>query len=119
MKKLIILTACLVGVVLAPALVSGSAGAVVNPCVANPTAPGCKKQDQVNTVLDNIIDVMIYGAGITSVAGIIYGAVLYTTSAGAADKVSKAKNAIMYSVIGLVVAILAFSIVNFVLKAIK
>ena len=46
---------------------------------------------------------------------IIYGGFMYTTSAGDSNKVTKAKNAIMYGIIGLVVAMLAFAIVNFVI----
>ena len=43
---------------------------------------------------------------------------MYTTSAGDQAKVKKAKDTIMNGVIGLVVAFLAFAIVNFVLSAI-
>lgn len=46
---------------------------------------------------------------------IVYGGFQYTASAGDANKITKAKNTILYGVIGLVIAILAFAIVNFVL----
>ena len=46
---------------------------------------------------------------------LIWGGILYTTSAGDSNKVTTAKNTIMYAVIGLVIAIFAYAIVNFVL----
>lgn len=66
--------------------------------------------------LSTIINVVIGVVGFLAVVMIIYGGVQYTTSAGAADKVKSAKDTIMYGIIGLVVALLAFAIVNFVLK---
>ena len=50
---------------------------------------------------------------------IIYGAITYVTSAGASDKTKKARNTIIYSVIGLAVSILAFALVNFVVNSLN
>jgi hypothetical protein len=50
---------------------------------------------------------------------IILGALRYVISAGDASKITQAKNTILYAVIGLVVALLAFAIVNFVLTSFK
>ena len=52
--------------------------------------------------------------GIVSVIMIIYSGLQLVISAGDTAKVTKAKNTIIYSVIGLAVAILAYAIVNFV-----
>lgn len=65
--------------------------------------------------LNTIINVVIGVVGFIAVVMIILGGVQYTTSAGDTAKVTKAKNTIMYGVIGLVIALLAFAIVNFVL----
>ena len=51
-----------------------------------------------------------------AVAFIIFGGFQYTTSAGDPGKVKKAKDTILYGIIGLVVAMLAYAIVNFVLS---
>lgn len=67
------------------------------------------------STLNTIINVIIGIVGFLAVVMIIYGGIQYTTSAGAADKVKSAKDTIMYGIIGLVVALLAFAIVNFVL----
>jgi hypothetical protein len=47
---------------------------------------------------------------------IIVGGIRYVTSAGDSSKVKAAKDTIMYSVVGLAIAILAYAIVNFVIR---
>ena len=73
-------------------------------------------QNNLMQTLNTIINVVIGLVGFLAVVMVIYGGVQYTMSAGAADKVKSAKDTIMYGIIGLVVAILAFAIVNFVLS---
>ena len=75
-------------------------------------------QNNLMDVLNTIINVIIGVVGFLAVAMIIYGGIQYTTSAGAADKVKSAKDTIMYGIIGLIVALLAFAIVNFVLNSV-
>lgn len=70
----------------------------------------------IPTIL-NIIQVTIGVLALVAVIVIIFAGVQYTTSAGDAGKVKKAKDSILYGIIGLVIAILAFAIVNFVLSS--
>ena len=65
--------------------------------------------------LQAIVNVVLGVIGFVAVVYIVIGGVQYATSAGDTGKITKAKNTIMYAVIGLVVALLAFAIVNFVL----
>ena len=74
-----------------------------------------KEDDSLMKRVQVIINVILSVLGIVTVIMIILGGVQYTTSAGDPAKVTKAKNTIMYGVIGLVIALLAFAIVNFVL----
>ncbi|MBQ6355085.1 hypothetical protein IJJ18_01520 [Candidatus Saccharibacteria bacterium] len=67
------------------------------------------------TTITTIINVALGVIGLIAVVMIILGGVQYTTSSGDAAKVKKAKDTILYGIIGLVVALLAFAIVNFVL----
>lgn len=67
----------------------------------------------------NILNVVIGVLGIVAVIVIIIGGIQYMTSTGDAGKVKKAKDTILYGVIGLVVVILAFAIVNFVIANIN
>ena len=50
---------------------------------------------------------------------IIIGGITMMTSQGSPDKVKKARNAIIYALVGLVIALLAFAITSFILRATK
>lgn len=65
--------------------------------------------------ITGIINGIIAALGIVAVVIIIIGGVSYMTSSGDASKVKKAKDTILYGVIGLVICVLAFAIVNFVI----
>ena len=67
--------------------------------------------------ITNILNYIIGVLGIIAVIVIIVGGVQYMTSSGDAGKVKKAKDTILYGVIGLVICVLAFAIVNFVIGA--
>ena len=69
-------------------------------------------------VVSTITNIMLFIIGALSVVMIIWGGIRYTISGGSSSAVSAAKNTIMYALIGLVIAFLAFAIVNFVLGAI-
>lgn len=64
----------------------------------------------------NIINAIIGVLGLVAVVIIIVGGIQYMTSTGDAGKVKKAKDTILYGVIGLVICVLAFAIVNFVIS---
>jgi len=66
-------------------------------------------------VLSNIVNTLIFVAGIVSVIVIIIGGFRYTTSQGNDKSVTAAKDTILYAVVGLVISILSYAIVNFVL----
>lgn len=72
------------------------------------------KNDLMGT-LTTIINVIVGMVGFVAVAMIVMGGISYATSQGDAAKTKKAMNTILYGVVGLVVALLAFAIVNFVL----
>ena len=64
----------------------------------------------------NITNVLLLIIGIVSVIMIIIGGIRYAVSGGDEKGVSGAKDTILYAVIGLIVAVLAYAIVNFVLS---
>ena len=49
---------------------------------------------------------------------LIFGGLRYVVSGGDSKKVTDAKNTVLYAIIGLIIAILSYAIVNFVLNAI-
>lgn len=74
------------------------------------------EQTNLMGVLNVVINVVLGVVGFVAVAMIIMGGISYTTSQGDAAKTTKARNTILYGVVGLVIALLAFAIVNFVLS---
>lgn len=65
-------------------------------------------------LFQGISNILIFLVGAIAVIVIIFGGLRYVTSTGDAARVKQAKDTILYGVIGLVIAILAFAIVNFV-----
>ncbi|MDO4752878.1 MAG: pilin [Candidatus Saccharibacteria bacterium] len=71
--------------------------------------------DSLQNTIIAIINAVVGVLALVCVIVIIIGGVNYMTSSGDAGKVKKAKDTILYGVIGLVVCVLAFAIVNFVI----
>lgn len=81
----------------------------------NPIGNETIDPSQGNGVLINIINGVIGSLGIVAVIVVVIGGILYMTSSGDSTKVKKAKDTILYGIIGLVICALAFAIVNFVI----
>lgn len=64
----------------------------------------------------NIINTLIFIVGAVAVLMLIIGAIRFTLSAGDENAVKGARNTMLYAIVGIVVAFLAFAIVNFVLE---
>ena len=64
--------------------------------------------------IKTVIDILLFIIGAVAVIMIILGGIRYVLSNGDSSQISGAKNTILYAVIGLVVALLAYAIVNFV-----
>lgn len=77
---------------------------------------GGNNENSLMSTLSVIINVILGVVGFIAVVMIIIGGISFVTSQGDTSKVAKARNTILYGVVGLVVAILAFAIVNFVLS---
>ena len=77
------------------------------------------KDVSIDNVFKLVVNILLFVIGALCVIMLIFGGIRYTTSAGNSSSVTAAKNTIMYALIGLVVAFLAFAIVNWVLGAIS
>ena len=64
-----------------------------------------------------ITNVLLFIIGAISVIMLIIGGIRYVVSGGDSSAVTSAKNTILYAVIGIVVAILAYAMVNFVITS--
>lgn len=74
----------------------------------------CKRDGQLSKFIQQIINILLFIIGSIAVLMIIIGGLRYVLSAGDQNAVTGAKNTILYAVVGLIVAIMAFAIVNFV-----
>lgn len=82
-------------------------------------AAGCNVDEGKSAMpaVSYLVNVALSVVGIIAVGVIIYGAVTYIISTGDAAKLNRAKNSILYGVVGLVVAMLAYTIVYFVTRS--
>lgn len=71
-----------------------------------------------NSFWTRIINAMLFLIVSLAVVMIVIGGFRYVTSGGDTGAVTSAKNTILYSIIGIVVAAAAYGIVNFVLSAV-
>ena len=69
-------------------------------------------------IITTITNTMLFLVGALAVIMVIFGGFRYVTSAGNSSSVTAAKNTILYAIIGLVVAFLAYAAVNFVLGSV-
>ena len=63
-----------------------------------------------------IVNLLLFVVGAISTVMIIVGGIMYATSTGDSGRITKAKNTIMYSIVGLVIAFLAYASINWVVK---
>lgn len=78
---------------------------------------GDSGQADFNTGIKTIVNMLLFLLGVIAVIMIIYGGFRYVISQGDSGNTKAAKDIILYAVVGLVVAILAYAIVNFVITA--
>lgn len=72
----------------------------------------------IDVVIQNAIRVLLFVVGVAAVIMLIIGGIRYILSAGDQQAVAGAKNTIIYAIIGLIVAVLAWVAVDFVFQQI-
>ena len=101
--------------VLTPAV---SAANGINICSGNENSIYCKNKNtgetQVNGIIKTIVEVLLTAVGAISIIMIVIGGIMFALSSGDAQKAAKARNTVLYAVVGLIVSIFASAIVNFV-----
>lgn len=114
MKKIILLSSILFAF-MTPA--SAFASTPFNACknvVSGNTAVCSGDAKDAKDVAKNVISVLLWIVGIASIIVIIYSGIAFITSAGNPSQITRAKTMLLYAVIGLVVSILSYAIVNFI-----
>lgn len=124
MKKILLSIAILLGVMAGglaqPVLAEGVCD---DPNIAADVkeAAGCNidKDYNIANPIQDVLNVVLGLVGVIAVGIVIYGGILYMKSAGDTAKVMQGRRAIIGGIVGLLIALLAFAIVNFVIQGIK
>lgn len=109
------------GLVFTPNLVGAvSMADIYDGCTGASDSTICShKNDNIKTFIKTGVNILLYILGAVSVIMIIVSGIYYTVSGGDPSATTKAKNTLLYAVVGLVVAVMAYAIVNFVLTYFK
>lgn len=97
---------------------TGTGGSYVSDMTQCTTMGGQFNQGNLMGTVNAIINIIVGLVGFIAVVVLIIGGISFITSQGDTAKVTKARNTILYGIVGLVVSLLAFAIVNFVLGSI-
>lgn len=95
----------------------GMEGALQDDCSRGPGQ--AKELDGNQGVITTIINTMLFIVGLLAVIMIIYAGIRFVTAHGDEKQVESARQTIIYSVVGLIVAILAYALVNWVFNQFK
>lgn len=117
--------------VLSLALVLGLTAAVAVPAVAHADdskntvcsaingGGGCDPDNSggtsVNKVIGAVVNILSLAVGVVAVVMVVIAGFKYMTSGGDSSSIASAKNTLIYAIVGLVIASLAYVIVHFVL----
>ena len=74
---------------------------------------GSGEDEGINHVLNLVVDIMTIGIGVLGVLGITIVGIQYLTAGGSEEKVRKAKRRMFAIIIGLVVYVLIYAILQF------
>lgn len=116
LQSIILAAVAVLGIGLFSAVPAGAIN-VFKDCPEGATTAVCQaKDDSVQGPVQTVISTLLVVIGIVAVIMIIIGGIRYTLSNGDASQIKSAKDTVLYSVVGLIVAMLAYAIVNFVVR---
>ena len=78
------------------------------------SAKGDDQGDSLTQIFQTVVNIMLFVIGAVAVIMLVIGGIRYVVSGGSQEQVTGAKNTIMYAIIGIVVAFLAYAAVSFV-----
>ena len=119
----------LAGLLMMPALALGAA--VLAPVTDTAYAQGIQEganqargddmQESIDAedgLIRDVVNILLFIIGAIAVIMLVIGGIRDTISGGDQSQVTAAKNTILYAIVGIVVALFAYAIVNFVLDRI-
>ena len=116
----------MLGVMVSPLATQAQTGSVSEAanlaCQGAGGSPGangqsCSSADNKNLggIIKAVVNILIFIVGVVAVIMLIIGGFRYVLSGGDSAGVEGAKNTILYAIIGVIVAIMAYAVVNFVI----
>ena len=81
---------------------------------ATGSAQGLARDTDGNSIVTKIINILLWLVVILSVIMLIFGGIKYATSAGSSEKITSAKNTIMYAIIGLIIAVFSWALISWI-----
>ena len=79
--------------------------------------PICQNSnEQAEPLIKTLVNVLLFIVGALAVVMLIWSGISYVTSTGDSGRIKRAKDTLTYSIVGLIVASLAFVIVNYVVN---
>ncbi len=74
--------------------------------------------EQLTQTISNLVGILLGLVGAVGVGFFVYGAYLYLTASGAPHQMEKGKTAMMTAVAGIVLAMVAYGVVDLVMNAV-
>ncbi len=100
-----------------PAFAQAKTTTSLNPCPTGQFSKLCGLDStKIGTVISTIVTVVLIAAAIIALFFLIWGGIRWITSGGDKAKVESARNTIIASIIGLIVALLAYFLITLVLS---
>lgn len=87
-------------------------------CTIDPNNPACNEERDFFKTFDSVMNAVMAIVGVIATIVIIVAGVMMMTSQGDAAKVKRARSAIIYAAIGMIVTLAAWAIVNFVVGSV-
>ncbi|MFA6198215.1 MAG: hypothetical protein WC734_03640 [Patescibacteria group bacterium] len=119
MKKLRLLSLLLMLCLLAVAIPTLAATPATGSGVLNNPLGNGNPDMRIEDVIILVIKYLVGVLGIIALVMVVYGGFQYIYSAGNSERLQKARDTIIYAIIGMVIVILSLSILRFVTSAFK
>ena len=81
---------------------------------ANPTINPIARYSTIGSFTNLFVPLMMIVAGFATLSMLLYGAYMFLTSEGNADKLKKAQSTLLYAVLGLLLVVMAFVITKII-----
>lgn len=119
LKQALLVFGLMVGALTVVSLLPGVAGAAIlspgdNPAEVSAATGG---ESSLRQLVLTMVNYFLTFLGIVAVIMVIYGGITYVTAAGKDEQIGNAKKIIMYALIGIVIILLSFALVNTILGA--